>query len=75
MTLHERLVEARGVLAAAGIAQTEAAIDVDLYARTILGWDRAKLLVARQAAQAALDAGDSKGAQTYLSELIWRKLT
>ena len=50
MTLHERLVEARGVLAAAGIAQAEAAIDVDLYARTILGWDRARLLVERQAA-------------------------
>ena len=48
MTLHERLVEARGVLAAAGIAQAEAAIDVDLYARTILGWDRARLLVERQ---------------------------
>ena len=27
----------------------------------------------RQAAQAALDAGDSKGAQTFLSELIWRE--
>jgi release factor glutamine methyltransferase len=49
LTLHERLVEARGVLAAAGIAQAEAAIDVDLYARTILGWDRARLLVERQA--------------------------
>ncbi|MEO6063037.1 MAG: deoxyribodipyrimidine photo-lyase [Thermoflexales bacterium] len=27
----------------------------------------------RQAAQAALDSGDSKGAQTFLSELIWRE--
>lgn len=27
----------------------------------------------RQAAQAALDAGGSKGAQTFLSELIWRE--
>ena len=38
-------MEARGVLAAAGIGQTEAAIDVELYARTILGWDRATMLV------------------------------
>jgi release factor glutamine methyltransferase len=45
LTLQERLVEARGVLAAAGIGQTEAAIDVELYARTILGWDRATMLV------------------------------
>ncbi len=47
--LHERLAEARRVLADAGIGQAEAAIDVDLYARTILGWDRARLLVERQA--------------------------
>jgi len=37
------------VLVAAGIAPDEAAIDVDLYARTILGWDRAQLLTALQA--------------------------
>ena len=47
--LHERLAEARRVLADAGIGQAEAAIDVDLYARTILGWDRARLLVEQQA--------------------------
>ena len=29
---------------AAGIAPAEAVVDVDLYARTILGWDRARLL-------------------------------
>jgi release factor glutamine methyltransferase len=49
LTLHERLAEARGLLAAAGIGQTEAAIDVELYARTILGWDRAKMLVEQHA--------------------------
>ena len=47
--LHERLAEARRVLADAGIGQAEAAIDVDLYARTILGWDRARLLVEQRA--------------------------
>ncbi len=31
----------------AGIADVEAALDVDLYARTILGWDRATLFVER----------------------------
>lgn len=42
--LHETLAEARARLVAAGISKPEASIDVDLYARTILGWDRAKLL-------------------------------
>lgn len=46
MTLHERLAEARARLVAAGIRPDEAAVDVDLFARTILGWDRARLLVA-----------------------------
>jgi release factor glutamine methyltransferase len=35
-------------LVAAGIPQDEASIDVDLYACTILGWDRATLLVDRR---------------------------
>jgi release factor glutamine methyltransferase len=48
LTLHERLVEARARLVAAGIRPDEAAIDADLYARTILGWDRARLLADRQ---------------------------
>jgi release factor glutamine methyltransferase len=56
LTLHETLKEARSRLVAAGIAADEAAIDVDLYARTILGWDRARLLVEQQApAPAALE--------------------
>ena len=45
--LHERLAEARAELVAAGITPAEAAIDVDLFARTILGWDRARVLTAR----------------------------
>ena len=54
--LHERLAEAREQLVAAGIAPAEAAIDVDLFARTILGWDRARVLTARtEPAPAALE--------------------
>jgi release factor glutamine methyltransferase len=54
--LHQRLAEARRQLVAAGIAPAEAAIDVDLFARTILGWDRARVLTARaEPAPAALE--------------------
>jgi release factor glutamine methyltransferase len=56
LTLHDKLAEARARLVAAGIAPDEAAIDVDLYARTILGWDRARLLAEqRSPAPAALE--------------------
>jgi release factor glutamine methyltransferase len=41
------LATARARLIAAGIPADDAAVDVDLYARTILGWDKATLL-ARQ---------------------------
>lgn len=44
MTLFEALATARARLVTAGIALEEASIDVELYARTILGWDRARLL-------------------------------
>jgi release factor glutamine methyltransferase len=53
LTLHETLAAARQRLVAAGIRAEEAAIDVDVYARTILGWDRARLLVEQQAAAPA----------------------
>jgi release factor glutamine methyltransferase len=43
--LHERLAAAREQLVRAGIQASEASIDVDLYARTILNWDRARLLL------------------------------
>lgn len=49
MTLHDTLAAARARLVAAGITADEAAIDVDLYARTILGWDRARLILEQQA--------------------------
>ena len=44
MRLQDKLAQARARLVAAGISDTEAALDVDLYARTILGWDRATLI-------------------------------
>ncbi|NOT26663.1 MAG: peptide chain release factor N(5)-glutamine methyltransferase [Acidobacteria bacterium] len=44
MTLHKALAGARERLVSAGISRDEASIDVDLYARTILEWDRATLL-------------------------------
>src|SRR4051812_27841132 len=43
--LREILNAARARLVAAGIKPAEAAVDVDLYARTILGWDKARLLI------------------------------
>jgi release factor glutamine methyltransferase len=45
LRLHERLAAARDQLVHAGINPREAAIDVDLYARTILKWDRARILL------------------------------
>jgi len=44
LTLHETLAGARARLIAANFSKVEASIDVDLYARTILGWDPARLL-------------------------------
>ena len=56
MTLHEALAGARARLISAGISRDEASIDVDLYARTILGWDRAQLLAElQQSAPASLE--------------------
>jgi release factor glutamine methyltransferase len=48
LTLYETLGRARARLAAAGIPEADASVDVDLYARTILGWDKARLLVEQQ---------------------------
>ncbi|MSO29484.1 MAG: peptide chain release factor N(5)-glutamine methyltransferase [Acidobacteria bacterium] len=54
--LFEKLAQARARLVAAGISDTEAALDVDVYARTILGWDRATLLTEqRDAAPVSLE--------------------
>ena len=43
------LATARDQLIAAGISPAEAALDVDVYARAILGWDRARLLSEQRA--------------------------
>src|SRR4051812_17385169 len=42
--LSDHLARARARLVAAGMKADEAAIDVDVYTRTILGWDKATLL-------------------------------
>ena len=60
------LSSARARLVAAGIPQDEASIDVDLYACTILSWDRAKLLADRQGPQ-------PEGLEPQLSEWIARR--
>jgi release factor glutamine methyltransferase len=44
LTLQDKLRQARDRLMAAGIPEADASTDVDLYARVILGWDRARLL-------------------------------
>ena len=43
-SVHERLVEARQVLSRAGIDGDEAALDTEVLARHVLGWDRARLI-------------------------------
>ncbi len=47
MTLHDTLSAARTRLVNAGIRSEEAAIDVELYARTILDWTRAQIITER----------------------------
>ena len=44
MTLQSAIADARRTLEKAGIDPIEAAVDADLLARTVLGWDRASLL-------------------------------
>lgn len=48
-TLHEKLAAARAQLVSAGITPAEAGVDVPLFACTILGWDRVRLLTERTA--------------------------
>lgn len=59
--LHERIADARAALIAAGIPADEAALDAELLARHVLGWDRARLLVAlRDPAPGALEPAYSE---------------
>ena len=54
--IYQILAAARARLVAAGISADEAAVDVDLYARTILGWDKATLIARqREATPASLE--------------------
>ena len=48
MTIYEALGRARARLAEAGLSEADASVDVDLYARTILGWDKVRLLIEQQ---------------------------
>lgn len=48
-SLHSKLAAARAQLVSAGIPPAEAAVDVPLFACTILGWDRVRLLTDRGA--------------------------
>ena len=66
MTLHDTLAGARARLVAADFSHAEASVDVDLYARTILGWDRAKLLTDLQDAP-------PEGLEPTLSEWVSRR--
>jgi len=68
MTLLDAALKARGELEDAGVSSSTAALDAELLARHVLGWDRAKWLVYRtdqtneafSAAYAALIARRSK---------------
>ncbi len=44
MSLHSEIAAAKRLLEQAGIDPVEAAVDADLLARHVLGWDRARLL-------------------------------
>ena len=46
-TLHEHLADARRALVDAGFSAQDAAIDAEVLARYVLGWDRATLLTRR----------------------------
>lgn len=66
MTLHELLTSARNRLVGAGLPAADAAIDVDLFARALLGWDKARLLTG---------TGDPapEGLEPRLSEWVARR--
>ena len=66
MTLYDVLTRARNQLAAAGLPAADATIDVDLFARAILGWDKAQLLTRTQEPAPA-------GLEPKLSEWVTRR--
>lgn len=66
MTLQATLAAARARLIAGGVSESEAPIDVDLFARTALGWDRARLL-------ASLMEPTPQGLEPRFSEFLARR--
>jgi release factor glutamine methyltransferase len=55
-SVHERLSDARHAFEGAGISGDEAAIDAEVLARHVLGWDRAGVITrGREAAPAGFD--------------------
>ena len=68
--LFEKLAQGRARLIEAGVTPADAAVDVDVYARAILGWDRATLLAnQRDTSPAALEP------QLFSSLKLQRSLT
>jgi release factor glutamine methyltransferase len=45
ISLFEKMAQARARLVAAAVRPEDAAVDVDVYVRTILGWDKATLVI------------------------------
>ena len=66
-TVAERLADARVRLEAAGIPAADAALDAEVLARHVLGWDRAKLLTHAREIEPA-------GFSTRFSELVSRRV-
>ena len=70
MSLHERLAEARRALVEAGVDPDEAAIDAEVLARHVLGWDRARLLTHLREAE---PQGLNPGFQQLLARRVHRE--
>ena len=66
MTLHQILASARNRLVAAGLPAADAAVDVDLFARAILGWDKVQILTRTSEAE-------PDGLEPRLTEWVTRR--
>lgn len=67
-SLHELVAQARAILVGAGLPTDDAALDADVLARHVLGWDRARLLTAGR------DPAPAGFAEPYLA-LVRRRAT
>ncbi len=67
MTIQAEIADARRALERAGIDPVEAAVDADLLARVVLGWDRAHLL-------ASLDDPAPSGFHAAYAALVGRRV-